>query len=105
MPIRTGLSRTNFFRCLVAPLYVDDVVMRLIKLRLGEIRQQVLVPPMTIHDHYFLATVSRHFVRRFLKEMQLQLGAIGNRTRFVLGLENLPRIVLRKNYGVLFLSR
>src|SRR6516162_5752926 len=60
---------------------------------------------MGVYDHDLFATVPGHFVGGFLKQTQLQLGAIGDGARLMLRLKNLPRKIVGENDGVLFLGR
>jgi hypothetical protein len=59
---------------------------------------------MAVDDENFLATVARHFVGRLLQKSELQIAAVGNRARFVLGFENLPKIIFGKDDGEFLLD-
>ena len=92
-------------RRLMPPLHVNHIIVSLLQLCLRKIRQQVFVPAMPIYDDDFLTAVARHLVGRFLQELQLQLGAVGHRARFMPGLEDLPEIILRKYHRVFLFRR
>src|SRR5258707_6142659 len=76
-----------------------------IELRLGEKGKQMLVSAVTVDDNDFLAAIACHFIGGFLQQFELELHAVGDGSRFVLGFKNLTEIVLRKNDGVLLLHR
>ena len=84
---------------------VDDIIVRTIELRLGEEGKQMLVPSMAVHDDNLLATVARHFIGRFLEQLQLEFHAEGDSPRFMLGFKNLSEVVLRKDHGEFLLCR
>src|SRR5207245_2767279 len=84
--------------------HVHDVIMRRLELRLREKGEQAVVAAVTVHDDDLLAAIAGHLVGRFLEQLELQSPAVGHRARFVLGFEDLPEVVLRKNDGVFLLG-
>ena len=60
---------------------------------------------MSIHDQDLLTPVSRHLRYCFLQQLQLQLQAIGDRSGLVPRLEDLPKVIRRKNDGILLPGR
>ena len=76
---------------------VDDVVVRLIELRLSEEGKQVLVAAVAVHDDDFLAAVARHFVGSFLEELKLKRKAVGDGAGLLFGLEDLAEVILGKH--------
>src|SRR3989442_567032 len=83
---------------------VDDIVVRLIELRLSEIGKEMLVAAVAVHDDDFLAAVARHFVGSFLEELKLKRKAVGDGSGLLFGLEDLTEVILGKNDGVLLLD-
>ena len=83
---------------------VDDVVVRLFELRLREIGDEALVAAVAVDDEDFLAAVAGHLVGGFLEKLELEIAAVGDGAGFVLGFEDLAKIVFRKNDGVFLLG-
>ena len=83
---------------------VDDIVVGLIELSLGEKGKQMLVAAVAVDDEDLLAAVARHFIGGFLEQLQLEFHTVGDGSRFVLGFENLSEIILRKDEGELLLG-
>src|SRR4029077_1045704 len=84
---------------------VNDIVVWPIELRLGKEGNQVLVPAVAVDNHNLLAALARHFIRRFLEQLQLQFHAIGDGSRFMLGFKNLSEVILWKDDSELLLRR
>ena len=84
---------------------VNDVIARRRELCLREQREQAVVAAVTIHDQDFLAAVARHLLHGFLQERELGAQAVGDRSRLLLGFEDLPEVVLGKDHGVFLLNR
>src|SRR5258708_38521572 len=55
---------------------VDDVVVWLIELGLGEEWEQALVTSLAVDDNYFLAAVAGHFVGGFLYQRKMHIAAV-----------------------------
>ena len=84
---------------------VDNVVVRLVELRLGEEWDEAFVAAVAVDDEDFLAAITRHFVGGFLEEHELEVAAVSDGTGFVLRFKNLTEIVFRKDDGVFLLDR
>src|SRR5215475_9587472 len=82
---------------------VDDIIVRLVELRLCEEGQETVVPAVPIRDEYFLAAVAGHLVGCFLQQCKLQFPAVGDSTGFMASFGDLTEIVFRKNDRILFL--
>ena len=105
MHVHGGLFLRPTWRCFHQAKHVDDVVVLLLELRLCKERQQALVSAVSVHNDDLLAAVSGHLVSRFLQKFQLQVSAIGNRSRLVLGFKNLTKVIFREYDGILLLGR
>src|ERR1035438_849077 len=68
---------------------VDYIVVRLVELRLGEVREQVLVAAVSVDDDYLLASITRHLVGGFLQQRKLQIAAVSHGSGLVAGLSDL----------------
>src|SRR5579863_4929950 len=84
---------------------VNHVVVRLIELCLGKVRQQAIVAAVTVDDQDFLASVTGHLVGGFLQKCKLHAATVCHRAGLVLGLGDLAEIVLRKDNRILLLCR
>src|SRR5258705_4887747 len=98
-----------FFQCVFrlrvgAPLNIDDVVVRAIKLRLREIGKKTLVAAVAVDDKNFLTAIAGHFVSGFLKKVELYLAAVSDSAGLVLGFENLSEIILREDHSIFLVS-
>src|SRR5579885_200956 len=103
MPVRPLLLSSNLLCGFVAPWHVNDIIMRRIELRLGEIRKQVLGAAVAIDNEDFLAAVARHFIGSGLEKLHLQFGVVSDGAGFVASFGDLAKIVLGKNDGVFLL--
>src|SRR5580698_3739391 len=59
---------------------------------------------MAVDDEDLLASIAGHLVGSLLQKIELQMSAVGNGSRLVFGLENLPEVILRKDHRI-FLFR
>src|SRR5215472_17890617 len=96
--------RRSTWAAALALKHVNDILLRAGHLGLREVGEQMLVPAVAVHNDHFLAAIARHFVRSFLQKFQLKLSAVGDRSRLVLGLKNLPEIIFWKNYSKFLLG-
>src|SRR5580765_2558597 len=98
-----GSSRTSVLRCAFVK-YVDDIVMRLIKLRLCEKRQQAVIASVAVDDQDLLTSIARHLICRFLEEGELQSAAESHGAGLMFGLCDLSEVILREHDRIFLLS-
>ena len=70
-------------------------------MRLSEIREQMFVAAVAIHDDYFFAAVARHLVGGFLQQGELHVAAVGDGSGLVARFGNLSKIIFGEDDGVL----
>src|SRR5579864_1924596 len=83
---------------------VDHVVVRLVELGLGEVREQALVAAMAVDNQNFLAAVARPLVGSLLQQGELKAAAVRHGSGFVTCLCDLAEIIFGENDGILLVG-